>query len=87
MNIVWGFLLWIGSGVAVFALVGALGLGNLVLLFGGATGKTHFMVWAGCVVTLTVMLLIFPQKIYTQPDLHFSDERAICGWYDAPWVC
>jgi len=87
VNVVWGFLLWLGSGVAVIALMGVVGLGNLALLGVGASWKMHLAVWVGCVVTLVAMLLAFPETIYTKPDLHFSDERAICGLYDAPWVC
>jgi hypothetical protein len=84
MNVVWGLLLWFGSGVAVFTMVGSVGLWNAFLLLDTRSWKAHLTLWLGCVVVFTVCLLLMPRTIYFGEDgqMTFSDERAISHLID-----
>ncbi|MET8006254.1 hypothetical protein [Nonomuraea glycinis] len=66
------------SLLAVFAIIGAFGLVNLLLLPAGLSWRQHLAVWAGSVTLLAVLGFAMPPYITEHPDgdrLIFSYTR------------
>ncbi|MER5649658.1 hypothetical protein [Streptosporangium sp. NPDC002524] len=75
---------WVCAVLALFSMMGCLGLGNLVLSASGhGTWRTHLALWVTCLVVALTCLSVMPRYIGDSPD---GDRWVFCDTRPCPPV-